>query len=344
MNVQIEQVKHKVKDPEKLVNALNKLDELVGQPNIKNAIKRQTSYLLQKMDKGELSLKMLNTVLMGAPGIGKTNIGIVLAEIWHQMGFLKPQPKLPLSLFKIDHNTLQIYLFFIIVVGSMGYKIVESLYEKWGLYFIIGVVIGIGLFIYLYKDFMMETMFNESIVITSRSDFIGSYLGTTEKKTEDLLYSHLGKVVFIDEAYSLCSGPQDMYGMECLTALNRFMSEHENEIVIIFAGYEDLLNNTIFKYQPGLNRRCMWKFKCESYDGDELFKIFQLQLGKEKYQCAKRDLYKIKEVITEYKDNFKYMGGDMQKLAFFSQLNHKSDDNDITIHDVKAGIQELLKN
>ena len=76
------------------------------------------------------------------------------------------------------------------------------------------------------------------IRIVSREDFVGGFLGQTAIKTENLLKESLGKVLFIDEAYSLINDERDSYGYECLTTLNRFMSEHSSEIVIIFAGYK----------------------------------------------------------------------------------------------------------
>ena len=45
-------------------------------------------------------------------------------------------------------------------------------------------------------------------------------------ETESLLNDSLGKVLFIDEAYSLVNDEKDSFGREALTVLNRFMSEY----------------------------------------------------------------------------------------------------------------------
>src|SRR5205807_9799226 len=74
---------------------------------------------------------------------------------------------------------------------------------------------------------------DSNISIVSRADFVGEYQGFTATKTYNLLKNNLqqGKVTFIDEAYSLIHGDNDGFGMEALTTLNRFMSDHPEAIV-----------------------------------------------------------------------------------------------------------------
>ena len=55
-------------------------------------------------------------------------------------------------------------------------------------------------------------------------------------------------MLFVDEAYSLYNGSNfspDMYGMECLTTINLYMSENPTKVIVIFAGYKDLLDKII---------------------------------------------------------------------------------------------------
>jgi DNA polymerase III delta prime subunit len=94
------------------------------------------------------------------------------------------------------------------------------------------------------------------IVICGRSEFVGEFAGHTTIKTHNFLMEHRGKVVVIEEAYLLYTGDRDLFGMEALTEINRFMDEHAKEIIIYFTGYKELMEATIFKAQPGLRRRC----------------------------------------------------------------------------------------
>lgn len=345
-----------VKNPKKLLESLIKLHNIVGMKDIKESIARQTSYLINKLNHGENSLKMLNTVLYGPQGVGKTTVGVILAEIWHHLGFLEKAANQKNSmsgyLSKLSsYNTELLQFYFIIgmFVGIQLYDhVLKPLYKLYGYNVIIASVLLLLLFIYLYQyEQVTNTTESDMIVITSRSTFVNMYLGGTAPQTENFLKENKGKVVFIDEAYSLYNGYNDNYGSEALSSINKFMSEHEDEIVIIFAGYEDMLKSTIFKVQPGLDRRCMWKFNCNTYDGQELYEIFKLQLKKEKYEIHTDDLSKINELIIKYQDQFCNNAGSTEQLAFFSQLNHSSrlsPDKIIIYEDVKNGLKELIKN
>lgn len=61
----------------------------------------------------------------------------------------------------------------------------------------------------------------------------------------------LGKVLFVDEAYGLMPHENHMYGKEALTELTGFVDAHQGEIMLIFAGYEDMLRNGVFAAQKG---------------------------------------------------------------------------------------------
>jgi len=173
----------------------------------------------------------------------------------------------------------------------------------------------------------------EQIKIVSREDFVGGYLGQTALKTESLLKSNLGKVLFIDEAYSLIHDEKDSYGMEALTVLNRYMSEHSDDLVIIFAGYKDLLENTIFKFQPGLKRRCSWYFEIKDYSEKGLAKIFMKQVHDSGWIPDKEDL--LIEFFKEHKKEFPFCGGDTLRLAFYCKICYSEDVFDRNLENTK---------
>lgn len=175
----------------------------------------------------------------------------------------------------------------------------------------------------LNKDPELEPKKFDMIRIVSREDFVGGYLGQTAIKTEKLLRDSIGKVLFIDEAYSLINDDKDSYGYECLTTLNRFMSEHSSEIVIIFAGYKDMMENTIFKAQPGLKRRCTWHFEIKGYSEYGLSKIFESQLNDNGWELED-DI----DLISFFKENLKefpFYGGDTLRLAFYSKICYSNE-------------------
>ena len=180
-----------------------------------------------------------------------------------------------------------------------------------------------------------------AIKVVSRADFVAEYLGQTAIKTLELLKSCLGKVLFIDEAYSLINSERDSYGMEALTVLNQFMSEHPHELVCIFAGYKDLMEKTIFDRQPGLKRRCTWIFKIDSYTSSGLSKIFESQL--KEYDWSLDPSVNLNEFFSKNINSFPSFGGDTSRLAFYCKLAfaNSSFSNLINIIDVNSSITEI---
>lgn len=161
----------------------------------------------------------------------------------------------------------------------------------------------------------------ESMVkIVSRTDFVAEYLGHTALKTENLLKKNHGKVILIDEAYSLINGDKDSYGMEALTALNKYMSENP-ETVIIFLGYKDLMAE-LFDKQPGLKRRCTWIINIEKYTSVGITKIFIQQLSDDKWKIE--DNIAIYEFFEKNLSYFTAYGGDTLRLIFYCKLAYST--------------------
>lgn len=164
---------------------------------------------------------------------------------------------------------------------------------------------------------------DQIIKVVTRADFIDKYVGWTSPKTNKLLEENLGKVLFVDEAYSLINGPHDEFGMEALTTLNLFLSQHSKEIIIIFAGYQDLLEAGPYAVQPGLKRRFMWQFDCSGYNSDQLFEIFKMQLNKKGWGLT--DEKATLKIFENNIDAFPAFGGDCERAGFFAELEHSRD-------------------
>lgn len=173
-----------------------------------------------------------------------------------------------------------------------------------------------------YKNKLKRSKFDSPIKIVSRPDFVGQYVGHTCDKTQKLLTTTLeeGKVLFIDEAYSIVIDEKDSFGNEAINELNRFMSENPS-LVIIFAGYKDKMESTLFQQQPGLSRRISWKFEITNYTGDMLANIFIKQLAKDdwKFEGNEKELNNFFQLKIK---NFDSFGGDTLRLAFYCKLTY----------------------
>ena len=125
--------------------------------------------------------------------------------------------------------------------------------------------------IYLSMDILKNNIFKK----VSRSDMVAKYLGQTAIKTEELIESCKGGVMFIDEVYSLGNKQlNDYFSKEAIDTLNQKLSELKNEFICIVAGYPREISECFFAYNQGLNSRFPIRFTIDPYTPKELFKIF----------------------------------------------------------------------
>ena len=114
-----------------------------------------------------------------------------------------------------------------------------------------------------------------AVLEAQRADLVGEYLGATAIKTNDLVDSALGGVLFIDEAYSLVNegdGQGDRFGNEAVQALLKRAEDDRDNLIIILAGYERQME-TFLASNPGLNSRFGVRVKFPSYSPAELMAL-----------------------------------------------------------------------
>ncbi len=113
------------------------------------------------------------------------------------------------------------------------------------------------------------------VIEAQRADLVGEFLGATAIKTNELVDSALGGVLFIDEAYSLVNegdGQADRFGNEAVQALLKRAEDDREDLVIILAGYEKQMENFLAS-NPGLASRFATRVKFPSYTPAELLQI-----------------------------------------------------------------------
>ena len=103
---------------------------------------------------------------------------------------------------------------------------------------------------------------------------MAGYLGQTAIKTQKVIQRAMGGVLFIDEAYSLAGETDDSYGKEAIETILKAMEDHRDELVVIVAGYTDLMHKFIDS-NPGLSSRFSKYFEFPDYSGGELIAIFE---------------------------------------------------------------------
>jgi len=107
---------------------------------------------------------------------------------------------------------------------------------------------------------------------------VGSHIGETEKKTEELLEQTHGGVLFVDEAYRLNVKDSDKdFGKEAINTLMKAMTVKGK--VIVLAGYPREMAEFV-AVNPGIQRRITYEFVFDDYTVEDLGQILRLQVQK----------------------------------------------------------------
>lgn len=184
----------------------------------------------------------------------------------------------------------------------------------------------------------------------TRNDLIAGYLGQTAIKTKKVVDECIGGVLFIDEAYSLSNGDNgDSYSKECLDVLCECLSNYKNELMVIIAGYEDELNNTIFRVNQGLSSRFIWRFHIDIYNHKELLKIFKKITEEQGWNL--HDEIDENWFLKNHKDFLNY-GRDMETLLTCVKIAHGTriygnpevEKKTINIFDMNNGYKKFKQN
>lgn len=123
------------------------------------------------------------------------------------------------------------------------------------------------------------------LVETDRSGLVAEYVGQTAVKTNKIIDSALGGVLFIDEAYSLAAGGGEDYGKEAIATLLKRMEDDRDKLVVVLAGYGNEMNDFI-NTNPGLRSRFSRYIHFPDYSAGELYEIFLLNMHKFDYRLT----------------------------------------------------------
>ena len=111
------------------------------------------------------------------------------------------------------------------------------------------------------------------LIEADRSKLVAGYSGQTAIKTNQLIDSAMGGVLFIDEAYTLKSSDGDSFGSEAIDTLLKRLEDDRGKFICIVAGYTDQMHDFI-DTNPGLKSRFTQTIHFDDYTPDELTEIF----------------------------------------------------------------------
>ena len=111
------------------------------------------------------------------------------------------------------------------------------------------------------------------LIEADRSKLVAGFSGQTAIKTNQLVDSAIGGVLFIDEAYTLASGDNDSFGSEAIDTLLKRLEDDRGKFICIVAGYTRQMHDFIDS-NPGMKSRFTQTINFEDYSSEELSQIF----------------------------------------------------------------------
>ena len=124
-----------------------------------------------------------------------------------------------------------------------------------------------------------------NFVETDRSGLVAKYEGQTAAKTNKLIDSAAGGILFIDEAYQLNQGENDQYGAEAVATLLKRMEDARGTMVVIIAGYKEEMKK-FMAINSGLESRFNRTIEFPDYSAKELAEIYRSMAKKAKYTLS----------------------------------------------------------
>ncbi len=132
------------------------------------------------------------------------------------------------------------------------------------------------------------------LVEVDRAHLVASYVGQTAPKVRERVEEALGGVLFIDEAYALVSRGEQDFGREAVDTLVKLMEDNRDDLVVIFAGYPEPMEELI-ESNPGLSSRIRTTIHFDDFTDEQLIAIFEMMCDDNGYMIGEE----AKQVLVE---------------------------------------------
>jgi SpoVK/Ycf46/Vps4 family AAA+-type ATPase len=151
----------------------------------------------------------------------------------------------------------------------------------------------------IYSELLRDTgmLKRGHLIVATRADLVAGFVGQTAIKTKKKIREALGGVLFIDEAYSLLSTQSGDFGKEVIDTLVDEMTKHNDNLVVILAGYTNEMNE-LLESNPGLRSRFKKFLHFPDYDTSEMVEIITRYASGYKYILDNKAVEYVKEYMA----------------------------------------------
>ncbi|GAA4826671.1 right-handed parallel beta-helix repeat-containing protein [Saccharopolyspora rosea] len=164
------------------------------------------------------------------------------------------------------------------------------------------------------------------LIEAARADLVGQYIGSTAIKTTELVSKAIGGVLFIDEAYTLTAntggvGPD--FGQEAVDALMKMMEDHRDELVVIVAGYSELMEKFL-QSNPGMASRFTRTIEFPNYSVEELVTITSNLCRKHYYELTDDAVDELTNYFTRVPKGETFGNGRVARKLFEAMISNQA--------------------
>lgn len=193
-----------------------------------------------------------------------------------------------------------------------------------------------------------EVLSRGHIVEVGRGDLVGKFVGWTANIVKQKFTRAKGGILFIDEAYSLVDDRNGSFGDEAINTIVQEMENHRDDVIVIFAGYPDKMEEFLDK-NPGLRSRIAHYIHFEDYSSDELCQIASHIASKSGLVLDDGAIENLKGIMENAKNQSDFGNGrfvrniiERAQMAQRSRLVHLDYDS-VTCKDIKTICAEDVK-
>ncbi|GJF00004.1 P-loop containing nucleoside triphosphate hydrolase protein [Phanerochaete sordida] len=176
---------------------------------------------------------------------------------------------------------------------------------------------------------------NGEVVLKNPADFIGSVLGESEKNTKAVLAATVGKVLVIDEAYSLYGGGGSSGGSSSdpykTAVIDAIVAEVQNvpgeDRCVLMCGYEPQMREMFQNVNPGLSRRFAIEdaFRFDDFTDAELRAILDLKLKEQDLDATEEAKTVAIDVLSRARNRPNFgNGGEVENMLGKAKNNYQS--------------------